>query len=76
MSTSVREMSRDADCGDRSAVLADSGKAHRNFIDLRELHSRSDDRIGSHLRCTRGHLPSPRQMQTLVQVWKQLWKWR
>ena len=22
------------------------------------------------------HLPSPRQMQTLVQVWKQLWKWR
>jgi hypothetical protein len=23
-----------------------------------------------------GHLPSPRQMQTLVQVWKQLWKWR
>jgi hypothetical protein len=22
------------------------------------------------------HLPSPRQMQTLVQVWRQLWKWR
>jgi hypothetical protein len=21
-------------------------------------------------------LPSPKQMQTLVQVWKQLWKWR
>jgi hypothetical protein len=21
-------------------------------------------------------LPSPRQMQTLVQIWKQLWKWR
>jgi len=21
-------------------------------------------------------IPSPRQMQTLVQVWKQLWKWR
>ena len=21
-------------------------------------------------------LPTPRQMQTLVQVWKQLWKWR
>ena len=21
-------------------------------------------------------VPSPRQMQTLVQVWKQLWKWR
>jgi hypothetical protein len=24
----------------------------------------------------RDHLPSPRQIQTLVQVWKQLWKWR
>ena len=22
------------------------------------------------------NLPSPRQIQTLVQVWKQLWKWR
>jgi hypothetical protein len=22
------------------------------------------------------HLPSPRQLQTLVQLWKQLWKWR
>jgi hypothetical protein len=21
-------------------------------------------------------LPNPKQMQTLVQVWKQLWKWR
>jgi len=21
-------------------------------------------------------LPTPRQIQTLVQVWKQLWKWR
>jgi hypothetical protein len=23
-----------------------------------------------------GKLPSPKQIQTLVQVWKQLWKWR
>jgi len=23
-----------------------------------------------------GRLPSPKQMQTRVQVWKQLWKWR
>jgi len=23
-----------------------------------------------------GRIPSPRQMQTLVQVWRQLWKWR
>jgi hypothetical protein len=22
------------------------------------------------------HLPRPRQIQTLVQVWKRLWKWR
>jgi hypothetical protein len=27
-------------------------------------------------RLIRDHLPNPRQMQTLVQVWKQLWKWR
>ncbi len=25
---------------------------------------------------TYGRIPSPRKMQTLVQVWKQLWKWR
>jgi hypothetical protein len=23
-----------------------------------------------------GRVPSPRKMQTLVQVWKQLWMWR
>jgi hypothetical protein len=23
-----------------------------------------------------GRLPSPKQMQTLVQAWRQLWKWR
>jgi hypothetical protein len=27
-------------------------------------------------RLVNDHLPSPRQIQTLVQVWKQLWKWR
>jgi len=27
-------------------------------------------------RLTYNRLPSPRKMQTLVQVWKQLWKWR
>ena len=27
-------------------------------------------------RPTYNQLPTPKQMQTLVQVWKQLWKWR
>lgn len=27
-------------------------------------------------RMMHGRVPSPKQMQTLVQVWKQLWKWR
>jgi hypothetical protein len=54
MSTLVKEMSRDGDRGDRSAAVADSGKTQRNFIELRDLHSRSDDQIGWHPHCTRG----------------------
>lgn len=34
------------------------------------------DRAYSDCRMLYGKLPSPKQMQTLVQVWKQLWKWR
>jgi hypothetical protein len=33
----------------------------RSYLDCRLIYSR---------------LPSPKQMQTLVLVWKQLWKWR
>jgi hypothetical protein len=41
---------------------------------------------GLHMRLLRGHLPecrliydrlpTPKQVQTFVQVWRQLWKWR
>jgi hypothetical protein len=34
------------------------------------------DRAHEDCRMMYGRLPSPKQMQTLVQVWKQLWKWR
>jgi len=34
------------------------------------------DRAHEDCRVMYGRLPSPKQMQTLVQVWKQLWKWK
>ena len=34
------------------------------------------DRAHEDCRMMYGRLPSPKQMQTLVQVWKQLWKWK
>jgi hypothetical protein len=34
------------------------------------------DRAYRDCRMIYGRIPSPKQMQTLVQVWKQLFKWR
>lgn len=34
------------------------------------------DRAHDDCRLIYTRLPSPRKIQTLVQVWKQLWKWR
>ena len=34
------------------------------------------DRAHEDCRMVYNRLPSPKQVQTLVQVWKQLWKWR
>lgn len=34
------------------------------------------DRAFEDCRQIYGRIPTPRKMQTLVQVWKQLWKWR
>jgi hypothetical protein len=34
------------------------------------------ERVFGERRLVYARLPSPRKMQTLVQVWKQLWKWR
>ena len=36
----------------------------------------SYDRAHEDCRLIYTRLPSPRKIQTLVQVWKQLWKWR
>ena len=46
--------------------------AHLSLPAVREFYEQAyrDCRLLSN------HLPSPRQIQTLVQVWKQLWKWR
>ncbi|HTT19216.1 MAG TPA: hypothetical protein VMG82_09735 [Candidatus Sulfotelmatobacter sp.] len=47
--------------------------AHLSVNAVRRFHERA------HQDCRMIYgrlLPSPKQMQTLVQVWKQLWKWR
>jgi len=46
--------------------------AHLSIQAVRDFYDRShrDCRLIYH------RLPNPKQMQTLVQVWKQLWKWR
>ena len=46
--------------------------AHLSATAVRDFYERAyqDCRLVYH------RLPSPRKMQTLVQVWKQLWKWR
>jgi hypothetical protein len=46
--------------------------AHLSVTAVRDFYERAylDCRV------VYNRLPSPKQMQTLVQVWKQLWKWR
>jgi hypothetical protein len=46
--------------------------AHLSPDGVRQFYERAfeDCRLIYH------RLPSPRKIQTLVQVWKQLWKWR
>jgi len=46
--------------------------AHLSLPAVREFY----DRAYQDCRLLYGRLPSPRQMQTLVQIWRQLWKWR
>jgi hypothetical protein len=46
--------------------------AHLSLPAVREFY----ERAYRDCRLLYNHLPSPRQIQTLVQVWKQLWKWR
>jgi len=46
--------------------------AHLSVTAVRDFY----ERAYQDCRLVYDRLPSPRQMQTLVQVWKQLWKWR
>ena len=46
--------------------------AHLSLPAVREFY----ERAYKDCRLIYNRLPTPRQMQTLVQVWKQLWKWR
>ena len=46
--------------------------AHLSLPAVRDLYEQSY----RDCRLIYSRIPSPRQMQTLVQVWKQLWKWR
>ena len=46
--------------------------AHLSVTAVRDFYLRTYDDC----RLVYNRLPTPRQIQTLVQVWKQLWKWR
>ena len=46
--------------------------AHLSVTSVRDFY----ERAYQDCRVVYNRLPSPKQMQTLVQVWKQLWKWR
>jgi hypothetical protein len=46
--------------------------AHLSIQAVRDFY----DQAHRDCRLIYNRLPTPKQMQTLVQVWKQLWKWR
>jgi hypothetical protein len=46
--------------------------AHLSPEGVRDFYERAHQEC----RLLYSRTPSPRQIQTLVQVWKQLWKWR
>ena len=46
--------------------------AHLSTDGVRQFYERAYEEC----RLAYDRLPSPRMMQTLVQVWRQLWKWR
>jgi hypothetical protein len=46
--------------------------AHLSVTAVRDFY----ERAYQDCRLIYDRVPTPRQMQTLVQVWKQLWKWR
>ena len=46
--------------------------AHLSPDGVRQFYERTLEEC----RLVYSRIPSPRKMQTLVQVWKQLWRWR
>jgi hypothetical protein len=46
--------------------------AHLSIDAVRRFYERAHEDC----RMIYDRLPTPKQMQTLVQIWKQLWKWR
>jgi hypothetical protein len=48
------------------------GLAHLSLPAVRNYY----EQVYRGCRLVNNNVPSPRQVQTLVQVWKQLWKWR
>jgi hypothetical protein len=46
--------------------------AHLSLPSVREFY----ERVYQDCRLVYDRLPSPKQIQTLVQVWRPLWKWR
>ena len=46
--------------------------AHLSVTAVRDFY----ERAYRDCRLVYSRLPTPKQIQTLVQVWKQLWKWR
>lgn len=46
--------------------------AHLSVSAVREFYQQAHNDC----RLVYSRLPSPKKIQTLVQVWKQLWKWR
>jgi len=46
--------------------------AHFSRHSLENMYARSHEEC----RMVYNRLPTPKKMQTLIQIWKQLWKWR
>jgi hypothetical protein len=71
-------MARRPDERDREMLSEENLKELRHNLAHLSLRAVREfcERAYQDCRLIYNRLPTPRQMQTLVQVWKQLWKWR
>jgi len=71
-------MARRPECGKEEILTAEELKqlrqnlAHLSPSHVQEFYQRAYEDC----RMTYTRVPNPKAIQTLVQVWKQLWKWR